>query len=132
MLKFIYTETALYVELLTSDLEDWVTQRLRFANSTGVLVLISSGGATFLLPELLGEVTVLDGYLRQEGVETVTIHRCDIGHVEVRLTGYWFSPHGDSAEGVFVAQLPDRVESYLWQLWSTTHSLVTQVASYSE
>jgi hypothetical protein len=123
MLKFIYTETALYLELLTSNLEDWVEQRLIFATSTGETVFVSEEKATFLLPDLICEATTVNVYLHHEGVKTVTVNRCDLDLVEVGLIGYWLATHIDSAEGIFVTQLPDRVESYLWQLWCSANNL---------
>ncbi len=122
MLKFIYTETALYVELLTSDPEEWVEQRLIFAASTGETMFVSAEKATFLLPNLVCEATALNFYLHHQGVKNVTVSRCDLDCVEIGLTGYWLSYDVDSAEGIFVTKLPDRVESYLWQLWCSANS----------
>jgi hypothetical protein len=123
MLKFIYTETALYLEPLSSNLEDWVEQRLIFATSTGETVFVSEEKATFLLPDLVCEITALNFHLHHQGVKTVTVNYCDLDRVEIGLTGYWLSTQMDSAEGVFVVQLPDQVESYLWQLWCSANSL---------
>jgi hypothetical protein len=125
MLKLIYTETDLHLELLTSDPEDWVERRLLFATSTGEQILVSSEKATFLLPDLICEATAVKFYLHHQGVKTVTVHRCDGDCVEIGLTGYWLSTDLDSAEGVFVTQLPDRVESYLWQLWFRANNRLT-------
>jgi hypothetical protein len=117
MLKLIYTETALHLELIIGEIADWVEQRVIFAASIGEKIFVSSEKASFLLPDLLCEATAINFLLHHQGVKTVTVSRCDLDRVEVGLTGYWLSSHVDSAEGVFVAKLPDRVESYLWQLW---------------
>jgi len=122
MLKLIYTETGLYLELLTANLDDWIEQRLIFATNTGEPLLANAEKATFLLPEPLCEATSVNFYLHNQGVESVTAHRCDLDRVEIGLTGYWLSTHTDIAEGIFVSQLPDRVESYLWQLWLSANS----------
>jgi hypothetical protein len=122
MLKLIYTENSLHVELLTSDLEDWVEQRLIFSASIGETMYVSAEKANFLLPDLICEATAVNFYLKCAGVKTVTVARCDLDRVEVGLVGYWLSRWVDSAEGIFVAQLPDRVESYLWQLWCSANS----------
>jgi hypothetical protein len=45
MLKLIYTETDVHIELLTANLEDWIEQRLLFSNSTGEITFLSSGTA---------------------------------------------------------------------------------------
>lgn len=122
MLKLIYTEAALYIELLTSDVEDWVEQRLLFANSTQERIFVSSEKATFLVPELICEASAVNIYLHHQGVNTVTVIPCDLDQVEIGLTGYWLSNDVDNAEGIFVTQLPDQVESYLWQLWSNANN----------
>jgi hypothetical protein len=121
-LKFIYTETALHLELLTVDREDWIEQRLMFATSTGEKMFVSAEKATFLLPDLVCEATALNFYLHHQGVKTVTVSRGDLDRLEIGLTGYWLSVNIDSAEGIFVTRLPDRVEAYLWQLWCSANS----------
>lgn len=122
MLKLIYTETALHLELLTADLDNWIEQRLIFATSIGEMLVANAEKANFLLPESICEAEAVKFYLHNQGVESVTAHRCDLDRIEIGLTGYWLSTHTDSAEGIFVSQLPDRVESYLWQLWVSANS----------
>jgi hypothetical protein len=122
MLKLIYTETAPHLELLTDHLEDWVEQRLLFAVATGEQLLMSAEQASFLLPDLVCDVKAANLYLQQAGANTVSVQRCDLDRVEVGLTGYWLATHPDCAEGIFVTQLSERVESYLWQLWCHAHS----------
>jgi hypothetical protein len=123
MLKLIYTETALHLELIATDLEKWVEQRLIFATSVAETIFLSSEKATFLLPDLICEATAANFYLYRQGVQTVTVNHCDRDQVEIGLTGYWLCRNTNSAEGIFVTQLPDRVEFYLWQLWSSANSL---------
>ena len=122
MLKLIYTETDLHIELLDTDLEDWIEQRLLFSNSTGEKVFLSSATASFLLPTTICEATAINFYLHQQSVKTVTANYCDLDSIEIGLTGYWLSTDPDSDRGVFVTQLLDRVELYLWQLWSSGNS----------
>ena len=122
MLKLIYTETDLYIELLDTDLENWIEQRLLFSNSTSEKVFLSSGTASFLLPTTICEATAINFYLYQQGVKTVTANYCDLDSIEIGLAGYWLSPDPDSDQGIFVTQLLDRVELYLWQLWCSGNS----------
>ena len=122
MLKLIYTETALHIELLTTDLEDWVEQRLLLSNSIGEIIFLSSGTASFLLPTTICEATAVNFYLHNQGAKTVTANCCDLDRVEIGLAGYWLSTDLDSDRGIFVAKLPDRVECYLWQLWCSGNS----------
>ena len=118
MLKFLYTETDLHLELLDSDPEYWIEQRLQFASSIGETMFVSAEKASLLLPESICETTAINFYLYHQGVTTVSAERCDRDSIELGFTGLWLSPYDpDIAEGTFVTQLPDRVESYLWQLW---------------
>ena len=121
MLKLIYTETALHFELLTADLEDWVEQRLVFATSTGETMFVNSEKANFLLPAWTCDTTAVNFYLHRQGAKTVTVNHCDLDRVEIGLTGYWLSTDLHDAEGIFVTQLTDRVELYLWQLWCSAN-----------
>lgn len=121
MLKLIYTETSLHLELLTCDLHQWVKQRLMFATSIGETMFVTAEKASFLLPDIICEATAINFYLYREGVKTVTVNRCDLDLVEIGLTGYWLSPHIDLVEGIFITQLPDRVENYLCQLWCSAN-----------
>ena len=118
MLKFIYTEAGIHLELLDANLGDWVKQRLEFGRGYEDLV-VRAERAFFLLPDRLCEIVMLDFYLRCDRVSTVTIDSCDEDYVEIGLSGYWLSIGADLAEGIFVTQLPDRIEAYLCQLYST-------------
>ena len=122
MLKLIYTETDLHMELLTANLEDWVMQRLLFSDSTGEIIFLSSETASFLLPTTICEATAINFYLYHQGAKTVTANCCDLDRVEIGLTGYWLSTDPNSAQGIFVTKLLDRVEFYLWQLWCSGNS----------
>ena len=117
MLKFIYTETALHLELASIDLSTWVDRRRIFAASIGESLSISAERATLLLPNPICGIEAIDFYLHHQGAQGVTVHSCDLDHIEITFTGYWLSARLDIAEGIFITQLPDRVESYLWQLW---------------
>jgi hypothetical protein len=120
MLKFIYTETALHLELLRIDLADWVERRRKFAASTGGFISMRAQRATMLLPAPIGQVRQLERYFQHEGVGNVSIGYCDLDHLELVFTGNWISTNSSElelVEGIFVTQLTDRVEAYLWQLW---------------
>lgn len=119
MLKFIYSEADLQLELVNANLEDWVAQRVKLGNSYEHLCAIAAR-VCFPLPNLLCDLTILDAYLMSERVETVTIELCDAEHVEIGVSGYWVSPNADTLEGVFVAELPDCIEAYLCRLYSAT------------
>ena len=122
MLKLTYTETDLHIELLDANLEDWIEQRLLFSDSTGETIFLSAETASFLLPAAICEATAINFYLHQQSAKTVTANYCDLDSIEIGLTGYWLPPDPDSDQGIFVTQLLDRVELYLWQLWCSGNS----------
>ena len=126
MLKIIYSETGSHLELLSANREDWISRRIEFAMSVGESMMISQQRATFLLPIPMCDVTALDFHLCSDGETTVTLHQCDCDYVEIGLDGKWLCPDIDSDEGILIAQLPDRTELYLWQLWhAATQELVS-------
>ena len=129
MLKFIYTETAVHLELLSVDLADWVEQRRKFAASMGESLSMSAQRATMLLPAPLGKVLEVERYLDREGVTNMTLHQCDLDHMEIVFTGDWLSTdtdltHKELVEGILLVRSTDRVEAYLWQLWYAANCLL--------
>jgi hypothetical protein len=118
MLKFIYTEADLHLELVDANLGDWLDRRLKFSKGYENLS-VRAERAFFLLPDRLCEIVLLDFYLRCDRVEILTIESCDENYAEIGLSGYWLSTAADIAEGIFITQLPDRIEAYLSQLYST-------------
>lgn len=114
MLKIIYTETGLHLELLAVDRDDWIARRLQLATSIGERLTVSRARATFPLPDPIAQVTA---ELHKAGTSTVTVHYCDRDYVEVGLIGDWIGAHVYSDEGIFITTLPHRVESCLLQLW---------------
>jgi hypothetical protein len=117
MLKLIYTETSLHLELFATNLADWIDRRFHFAKSIGEPISVGEQKAAFSLPDLICDPTTINFHLHRERVTSVTVSRCDLDRVEIELNGYWLSTHLDSVEGIFVTQLPTTVESYLWELW---------------
>lgn len=118
MLKLIYTEISLHLELLDADLANWIDLRSLFANSVGEPIFINAETATFLLPDLVSDPATINFQLLCEESTSIKVYRCDVDRVEVELNGYWLSSQPESIEGVFVTQLPAAVEFYLWELWN--------------
>jgi hypothetical protein len=125
MLKIIYAETGQHLEPIlaespaakTCQRNDWIAARLKFAQSIGQTLSVSQERATFMLPNSIGNVTEIDTYLNSLGAEMVAVDWCDLGWVEIELAGSWIYTDVDRAEGVFIAEQPEPVESYLLQLW---------------
>lgn len=126
MLKIIYSETGSHLELLSVNRQEWIDLRIDFATSVGESMTVTQQRATFLLPSPMCDVTGLDLYLRSVGEKTVTLHQCDCDYVEIGLDGKWICTDIDSDEGIFIAQLADRTELCLLQLWhAATQELVS-------
>jgi hypothetical protein len=125
MLKIIYAETGQHLEPIPAESpaaklrqrDDWIAERIKFAQSIGQTLLVSQERATFMLPNSIGDVTEIDNCLNSLGAERVTVACCDLGWVEIELAGSWISTDVDRAEGVFVTEQPEPVESYLLTLW---------------
>lgn len=125
MLKIIYAETGQHLEPIPAEAptaklcqrDDWIAARIEFAQSIGQTLLVSQERATLMLPNSIGNVTEIDNCLNSLGAEMVTVGCCDLGWVEIELAGSWIYADVDRAEGVFVTEQPERVESYLLQLW---------------
>jgi hypothetical protein len=125
MLKIIYAETGQHLEPIAAaspaaklcQCDDWIAKRIEFARSIGQTLLVSQERATFMLPNSIADVTEIDTCLNRLGAEMVTVDCCDLGWVEIELAGSWICTDFDRAEGVFVTEQSDPVESYLVQLW---------------
>jgi hypothetical protein len=108
MLKIIYAETGQHLEPIAVESsaaklrqrDDWISTRLKFAQSIGQTLLVSQERATFMLPNSVGDVTEIDTCLNSLGAEMVRVDCCDLGWVEIELAGSWISTDVDRAEGV--------------------------------
>ncbi len=116
MLKFIYTDTGLYLEHLTQPLEEWLSVRVMLSLRAKQPLRIEDCTASFLLPAHLSAIAILKATLEAEG-EAITLSRCDADYVEVTLPGTWVSSQPEEAEGVFVAIASERAEFLLSELW---------------
>lgn len=129
MLKSIFTETGIHLELLNIDIEDWLSQRCAFAASLGQAFTTRAGRAAIPLPDASCDADVAAD-LARVSAQNVTVCRCDFDWLEIEFTdGYWLDVKSDLDEdfgqGVFVSQLSPEVETYLWQLWdAASHRLV--------
>lgn len=116
MLKLTYTETALHLEQLNESIEEWIALRVMLTLRAGQSLQIEPGTASFLLPiDLEGLVWLQRLLLRQR--EGITLSNGDCGYLEVSLRGIWIASQHHEAEGVFVVNLDDAIESLLFQLW---------------
>jgi hypothetical protein len=114
MLKFTYSETSLYLEHLTQNLEEWMSLRVVLSLRAGQRLVVEQCTASLLLPADLVDLHLLKT-AAQSG--TLTVFPCDADYVEVSLHGTWVSSQSGETEGVFVAALGDRIEKILFALW---------------
>ncbi|MFM2303297.1 MAG: hypothetical protein RLZZ135_706 [Cyanobacteriota bacterium] len=117
MLKIIYTDTGIHLEILNVEHQQWIAQRIKFATSIGEQMVVSKQRATFPLPAPICEFPMVEPDLGNMTANTVTVDLCDLDYVEFGMDGYWLASHYDSNEGIFVCEQTERIESYLWQLW---------------
>jgi hypothetical protein len=122
MLKFIYTETDSYLELVGMSMHEWVDRYQRLAEILGDETTIDRCCRySFLVPI---EIMELERklILNNDRTATVTVDRCDAGYMEIQMDGCWVSTHLGSEEGVFLTQLPPESEEYVWQIWHAAKS----------
>ncbi|MDX2272604.1 MAG: hypothetical protein NW237_11760 [Cyanobacteriota bacterium] len=110
MLKLIYTETGIYLEIVAESLQDWLAIRQSLSACLDQPFVIESSAASFLLPADLPGLETL--------AEQIDLDICDTDYLEVSLEGMWISSNAQGSEGVFVCDALDHlVEAQLLQLW---------------
>jgi hypothetical protein len=121
MLKLIYTETDLHIEKLTASVEDWIGQRVLLALRVGKKVVVEPMNASFSLSTNLAGWNDLEYLICREANEAVALSICDADSIEIGLEGYWLASSCTSEEGVFVTNLPPKVETALLKMWQLYH-----------
>jgi hypothetical protein len=117
MLKLIYTENGFQLERSIPSLEEWVTTRVLLALRSGTTVSVEPTTASFLLPANIPYLNQLEALIDEENTLAIDLSRCDAEAIEVSLQGTWVTYDEESDEGIFVCELSDRVESFLYQVW---------------
>ncbi|AGY59116.1 alr0857 family protein [Gloeobacter kilaueensis] len=112
MLKIIYTETGLHVEIVDQPIAAFVRDRLAIENSVGAQLAVESGWASLLVGHLPGVAALA----AQPGI---AVSRADDQSIEVSFSGIWLAGAAEAEEGVFVAELPGDLEERLAALWRT-------------
>ncbi len=117
MLKLIYTENSLLMEVITQSLEDWVQMRVILALRVADTINLEPTTASFLLPKNLTNLSLLQAEVQGLYSHLIGLDVVDNDYVEVSLDGTWISGENED-EGVFVTSLPWALELFLLQLWS--------------
>lgn len=117
MLKTTYTENGCYLDYLDVSLSDWLnTRRLVYLQAAASIYENQKAIATILLPRNSFNLDLLQT-LRTETEEIGNISICDRDFIEVSLKGIWIASNESSQEGIFVCDMSDYIESYLYQMW---------------
>lgn len=119
MLKLIYTENDLQLELLEQPLEEWVKTRVTLYLCSGISLWIDPSTASFLLPTDLSHLVEL----KTELEEICAVSLVDADYLEISIEGTWVASEPDSEEGIFVTQWSDRTELSLYTLWLEAQDL---------
>ncbi len=125
MLKFTYTETALFLEHLSDALDQWIELRMRLSRQVKRHLRMERCSASFLLPINLAERALLyetDDYDVWDSLEWAI---ADPESIEIILRGIWLSSGAVDSEGVFLTCLSDRAEAKLMQLWQESQANIT-------
>lgn len=117
MLKLIYTDNGFDLKYLPQSLEEWVSTRVLLAIRSGASLSVKPSTSAFLLPIELPYVEDLVKATQTQVGEILEVSVVDRELVEVILQGTWLTSESDSEEGLFVCQLSDHTERFLYQLW---------------
>lgn len=128
MLKFTYTETGLSLEHLSDALDEWIELRMRLSRQVKRYLRIERCSASFLLPIDLAERALIHEAIEPDLRENLDWAIADAESIEIIMQGVWLSSGEVASEGVFLADLSDRIETKLMQLWqeSQAHIIALQ------
>ena len=117
MLKFTYTETGFHLERLVESVETIVARRAILSVRTGDRVVIEPSNGSFLLPADVPTLPHLLETIRRDKTGTVEFCKADENDIEIVLEGVWLAEDADREEGIFLANVSDRLESLLFFCW---------------
>ncbi|MDJ1184757.1 alr0857 family protein [Roseofilum casamattae] len=122
MLKLTYLDNGFHIERFATSLEEWVTSRLTFLLRVGEPISLEKTTASFLLPSDLPEVRLLEAQVRNDRSDRIALDKVDRDYVEVSLKGTWLASNPHAEEGIFLVELGDRVEFFLFHLWMASQT----------
>jgi hypothetical protein len=124
MLKLTYTEFGLHLEHVNSPIETLVAQRVVLAMRIGQPLQVEPSRASFLLPIATPGLGNLEKLLRADQNLAIAIEPVDDECVEVCLQGSWIAASADAHEGMFVVELSEQTEFYVYKLWKASQVAV--------
>ncbi|MGF1540902.1 MAG: alr0857 family protein [Pleurocapsa sp.] len=120
MLKITYIENGFYLEYLSESVATWMARRALVYLRAAISIYTEPSTACIIIPHDLAISGLLEK-LQADG-EIIELTFCDEGYVEVSLLGTWVSSNQDSEEGIFVCDLSDRAETFLYKLWQKSQT----------
>ncbi|HAO10806.1 MAG TPA: hypothetical protein DCQ51_06455 [Planktothrix sp. UBA8407] len=130
MLKLTYTETTFHIERLSQSPEQLVALRVKLAMRIGQTMVVQPSSASFLLPDGLPALSMLEASVRQQQSEAIALCMADADSIEVSLTGTWITVDPEGETGIFLTVLGDRTESLLYHLWQQVNGSASVVRDY--
>jgi hypothetical protein len=121
MLKLTYTENGFHLEHLSNILEDWVTTRVLLSLRSGTRLSIEPSTAAFLLPLDVPYLNELETLIESENPDLIELFQCDGDAIEVALEGTWITDSEENNQGIFVCNLSEHSESFLYQIWQESY-----------
>ncbi|MGB5632500.1 MAG: alr0857 family protein [Waterburya sp.] len=114
MLKITYLEDEIYLEYLQKSVEAWKKERILVNLRAAVSVYTESSTASLVLPVNLSCLRELVNLAEKK---LISIIPCDEEYIEVSFPGTWISQTEDNESGIFVCELGNESEYFLYQLW---------------
>ncbi len=114
MLKITYLEDGIYLEYLSESLKTWTDRRILVSLRATANIYIKASTACLTLaadPLYFSDLQAL------QAREIIEVTPCDEEYVEVSFQGTWIATHQDSEEGVFVCDLSNSHEFFIYKLW---------------
>lgn len=125
MLKLTYTEDGLYLERIVAAVETVVSQRLILALRLASPMLVQPGRASFLIPANAVNLKAFKQAVRGESAKSIDLCQVDGEYYEISIRGTWLANSSEAHEGMFVASMTDRTESFVEALWKATQGLMS-------
>jgi hypothetical protein len=127
MLKLQYTENGLFMERVIGSIEILVAQRVLLAMRSGQTLHVQPSNASFLVPANSDGLTRLDLALRLDRDLQVTVIPVDTDWVEISVQGTWIAESIDAEEGIFITELGEQTEFWIYKLWEITQAAVSYI-----
>jgi len=124
MLKLTYTESGLNIEWLTGSIDELITNRVILAMRTGQSIHVEAGRAAVLLP-MAADLAVLKLAIAYDAPTNISLLPADRDYAEISFAGTWITKTANAEEGIFVADLSDRIAKYLHNLWAIGQDQLT-------